>query len=87
MKVLKYEVQPGVEHQLVPMPKGAVLLDMQEQWRGLHVWAVVDPEAQNVFRDLSVVGTGWDLPGGNQAYVATAQMGSLVWHLFDGGEI
>jgi len=84
MKIFKYHLEVG-EHQQVEMPDGAVLLDMQSQHGQLVLWACVDPDANTLVRDLSVIGTGWDLPGGKQAYVATAQTGSLVWHLFDGG--
>lgn len=86
MKVFKYEVRVG-EHQGLRMPSGAVLLDMQCQGGDLMVWAAVDPGAPVLTRDLSVIGTGWELPGGKQSYVATAQtQDGLVWHLFDGGE-
>lgn len=86
MKIFKYNLEVG-EHQQVEMPDGAVLLDMQSQRGQLVLWASVDPDASPVTRDLSVIGTGWDLPGGVQAYIATAQTGSLVWHLFDGGQV
>lgn len=84
--VLRHE-----RHQRVPMPAGTVLLDMQDQNGQLTLWACVPMERgvvpDCVERDLSIVGTGHDLPGGKQAYIATAQQGPLVWHLFDGGEI
>lgn len=86
MQIWKYPLDVG-RHQRVAMPRGAVLLDMQTQAGQLVAWATVDPEAEKVERDLSVIGTGHDLPGGVQAYVGTAQTGSLVWHLFDGGEL
>lgn len=87
MKIFKYEVQPGGEHQMVGMHKDAILLDMQSQGGMLVLWAAVDPQQPIVQRDLSVIGTGWDLPCGTATYMATAQQGSLVWHLIDGGEV
>lgn len=90
MRIWKYVVKIE-RHQTVVMPKGSVLLDMQDQDGELAVWAAVPIERglhpDNVERSLSVVGTGSDLPSGEQAYVATAQQGPYVWHLFDGGEV
>jgi len=85
MQIWKYPLEVE-RHQMVVMPKGAVLLAFQTQKGQLALWASVDPDAPKVQRDLSVVGTGHDLPGGKQSYIGTAQTGSLVWHLFDGGE-
>ncbi|UFK26724.1 hypothetical protein [Roseobacter phage RDJL6] len=86
MQIWKFPIAHE-RHQMVVMPRGAVLLDLQSQKGVLTLWACVDPEKPKVQRDLSIIGTGHDLPGGKQAYIATAQQGSLVWHLFDGGEV
>ena len=86
MQIWKYtlEVERG---RRVVMPRGAVPLSFQNQ-KGLPVlWAMVDPDAPKVEREFSVVGTGHDVPSGVGAFVGTAQFGSLVWHLFDGGEV
>lgn len=86
MQIWKFNIEVD-RHQKVVMPKGAVMLDMQSQKGVLAFWACVDPNAPKVEREVSVIGTGHDLPGGEQTYIATAQQGSLVWHMFDGGEL
>lgn len=86
MKIFKYELRIE-EHQKIGTHVGAQVLDMQCQAGQLVVWMAVDPTMPTVYREFSIVGTGHDIPDGVQTYVATAQRGSLVWHLFDGGEI
>lgn len=53
-------------------------------WASVPIDRGIHPDS--VERDLSIIGTGNDLPSGQQTYVATAQQGPYVWHLFDGGE-
>jgi len=87
MRIFKYEVEVGAR-QRVSMPAGAVVLGMQQQGECLVMWAIVDPSAKLVYRAVSVIGTGWEVPEGVGRYVATAQTGDgLVWHLFDGGRV
>ena len=89
MRIWKFPLKIE-RHQMVVMPKGSVLLDMQDQDGVLTLWASVPIDRgihpDSVERDLSIIGTGHDLPSGQQTYVATAQQGPYVWHLFDGGE-
>ena len=71
-----------------PMPKGARLLAVQVQGGCPCVWAEVDPNAPLVGRRLANIGTGWDgaLDEG-LSYVGTYQIGPLVFHLYDAGEV
>jgi len=84
MQIWKFEIpQDG---SLVEMPQGARLLRVDEQYRKVMIWALVEPDAEKVNRHLLVYGTGHevetDLP-----FVGTAFVGPLVWHVFDGGEV
>lgn len=68
----------------VPMPKGAVILTVGTTHDKPCVWAIVDPAAPIIERELSVRGTGHDL-GTVGAYIGTLKMygDSLVFHVFD----
>jgi hypothetical protein len=82
--IYKYQILSG----LTPMPRGARILSTGAQHGELFVWAVVDPEAPLVGREITVVGTGGS---GHQVpdvslFVDTVQIGSFVFHVFDLGE-
>jgi hypothetical protein len=90
--IWKFKVEPS-ESFRVSMPRGATLLDVQAQGFGVKaevfVWALVDSDAPEASRHLSVVGTGHDAGHiGEAEYVGTFQLGQgvLVFHLFDLGE-
>lgn len=86
----KYVLDPAVvQAQEVAMPNGAKLLSVQSQQGLLTLWALVDTSRPTVMRKMMVFGTGQaiDLPPGPMDYVGTAQLGSLVWHLFDCGSV
>ena len=67
------------------MPRGASLLDGQFQGDSLVLWALVDPTAPEVTRDVLVAGTGHEVPS-SLTYVTTIQQSIFVWHIFDCGE-
>ena len=46
------------------------------------VWVVLDPEADKVEHELTVFGTGQEIPYGAN-YVGTFFQGPFVWHVFD----
>lgn len=88
MKIYKYML--GIrDTQTVPMTTGARILSAQVQDGAVCVWAIVDPSKPQVQRVIEMRGTGHnahavaDLP-----FIDTVQVagGSLVFHLFDGGE-
>lgn len=74
--------------QRVEMPAGARLLHVANQRDELCLWALVDAARPTVDRFIGVVGTGNPAPDidDDADYVGTAQVGSFVWHVFDGGE-
>jgi len=87
-KIYKYTLIVADE-QVVDLPAGARLLDVQDQHGQPRLWAIVDPGARLVERKLAMRGTGHDATGLEDApHVGTFQMrdGLLVFHVFDLGE-
>lgn len=74
-----------VDLQAVKMPAGSRLLTVQVQHGSPVLWAIVQPTAPVVRRDIRIVGTGHPLPAALGEYIGTFQMleGELVWHAFD----
>lgn len=75
------------DEQTVLMPEGAELLHVAEQNENLMLWARVIPTGQREVRRMILIrGTGYSI--WTQPYVGTVVTagGSLVWHVFDGGE-
>jgi hypothetical protein len=64
------------------VPRGSVLLDVQEQHSTLCLWAIVDTEQAKAPLRLGIMGTGhpWRFDGWK--YWRTVQMHGYVWHLF-----
>ena len=81
--IWKFEV-PLTDDPVVKVPAGAVFLPTALFRPGDLVgwlWAIVDSEAPKVEVGLRIVGTGHPLTEvGN--YIATAQSGPFVWHVF-----
>ena len=69
----------------IPIPKGAQLLDVQEQREEPQLWALVDPEAETVLRHFVIFGTDHTMPDDPGTYVGTYQLRSLdlVFHVFE----
>ncbi len=73
--------------QAIPMPADADLLFVAVQNEQLCLWARVIPTSEVRTRQIIIRGTGH--PIWQQPYIGSALMadGSLVWHVFDGGEV
>jgi len=86
--IWKYPLAPVENKKIIGMPKGAILLCVQAQYGNPCLWALVDSENPAVLREFSIRGTGHDARDVGQ-YVGTFQMkgGSLIFHLFDLGEM
>jgi hypothetical protein len=85
--IYKYAIKVD-DTQTIRMPKGAQILSVQCQEEQPCIWAVIDTECSNGYRQFGLVGTGHPcerLEGGK--YVGTFQLrqGALVFHLFDFG--
>jgi len=88
MVIFKYTLEVA-DLQGLYMPKGAKLLTVQNQHGRPQLWALVDLREMRVPRRIAIYGTGNEIPDYPGVYVATFQQinGSLVWHVFDKGEV
>lgn len=86
--IWKYDLQI-TSRQTLLMPRGSVPLSVQQQNGRLCLWAVVDPSAPMVGRDIQILGTGNPVRADAVlAFLGTVQMqeGALVLHVFEGGQ-
>ncbi len=83
-KIYKYPLEM-VDTQIVAMPEGAQIISVQMQGDTLCLWAIVDiePELPVTNRQIEIIGTGNLFMQTNRLYIATAQCGPLVWHVFE----
>lgn len=89
MTVWKFEL-PMNDTCCVAMPKGCVPLFVGEQRNTCCVWCLCDPTADKVSRLFRIAGTGHPIdPADTKTYIGSVLLldGSLVFHVFDLGEI
>lgn len=81
-RIYKYPVLLGA--QSIPMPEGAQVLTAQLQQGQINIWALVDPNAEEVINVIEVYGTGHDLKDTTDKhnYIGSVQQGPFVWHVF-----
>jgi hypothetical protein len=79
MTIWKYIIGNGP----ISMPKGADILDVQCQDGSIALWALIDPAEPREDRTFKVIGTGWTFDNPGHYYIATVQVGSFVWHIFE----
>lgn len=93
MTVWKFEINLlGGDDAEFQMPQGARLLHVGVQSGQfpyvVAIWALVNPTMPTVRRRLYVRGTGHVVPEGVEYVGSTITAnGSLVWHVFDEGEV
>lgn len=86
MKVIwKFPIQIQ-DYQSIRMPTGAEILAVQVQGGSPILWALVDPSAPLVSRQLRIIGTGHPISDNPGKFVDTFQLGGFVGHVFDAGE-
>jgi hypothetical protein len=85
LTIYKYLVPTAGASQEILMPKGAQLIHVNEQGGDILIWAIVEPDAPKVWREIDVVGTGWELHRIGK-HIGTAHCGTFVWHVFDTGD-
>ena len=87
MIIYKYPLY-SYRQQLVDMPRGAKLIDVQMQDGKAVLWAVVDTSHSSTKRIINCVMTGEPVPNSGivDNHIATAQHNGIVAHFFDGGE-
>ena len=79
--IWKYPLFPTINK--LPFPVGARVLTVQEQDGNLCLWVQVDVNAEREERIFTVYGTGWVMPKNPGTYVGTAQLQSLVFHVYE----
>lgn len=67
----------------VSLPQTHTILSFQEQFGKLTFWAVVDIESPEILREFRIFGTGFDIEPEGLNYLATVQVGVMVWHIFE----
>jgi hypothetical protein len=95
MEIWRYEIKPmdlDERSELsISMPRHAQLLHVETKDGQPSLWALVDPKAEKVDRNLLVYGTGHPVPLFHGKYVGTfllkaTHVTTLVFHVFDNGE-
>jgi len=73
-----------IDHQILEMPIGAKILDVQMQGETCCLWAMCDPYAAKENRSFTIRGTGQTMPDNPGKYIATFQYSyTLVFHIFE----
>jgi hypothetical protein len=86
--IWKFKVDVLETGGMTEMPKGANVISVGVQGDDITVWAMVDPGAPLVIRDIKVMGTGdpQAVSCCGYAFVGTVFLGAYVFHVFDRGE-
>jgi hypothetical protein len=74
------------DSQTIEVHYGSAILDVQVQRDSICLWVMEDLFAHRVLRTIFIVGTGNPIDHDLGAHIGTVQVGSFVWHVFDGGE-
>lgn len=76
------------DRQVIRLPEGAGVLDVQNQHERPCLWALVDPEAEAVERVFYTFGTGHEVKTRGIKYVGSYQLsgGAFVGHVFEAAE-
>lgn len=82
-KIYKYTLSK-TGRQVVVLPKGFTILDIQVQHLDICLWAIVDPNNEEEDIVFTIYGTGDTLPTKYGEYVKTFQLanGDYVFHVF-----
>ena len=88
MKIWKFELKKE-RTQLVKMPLNSEIMDIQFQNDNLVMWALVDPESEQIEVKINMYGTGLEIHNNTikDEYLTTIQDGELVWHFFMNYEV
>ena len=88
----KFQITPEDENR-IEMPKGAIPLSVGVQRGQPYLWALIDTSAPKVKRLVYPIGTGHPAEhvrvGPGACFIGTFMLseGSLVFHVFVGGEV
>lgn len=87
--VYKYDFvlgQPPDDIVTVSLPRGAMILMVEEQHGEFKLWALVDPSLPNVERKFRIAGTGHPIEiAANLKHINSMKLqdGALVFHIFE----
>jgi len=82
-KIWKYTLENS-RTQIVKMPLTSEIMDIQMQNGKPTMWAMVDPETEEIELKINMYGTGDDIHENvlKDEYLSTVQDGEFVWHFF-----
>lgn len=83
--ICKYQLDI-CDDQLIEIPYGGKILDVQIQHNDLQLWALVNPSSSLQKRQIRIHGTGHDVLNDEHLnYISTFQVhgGNLVFHVFE----
>lgn len=80
-RIYKYELAV-VDRQFIRMTRHSDILSVQVQNGKICLWASVTLDEYHEDVAFFIVGTGHNTPEGE--YLATVQIGELVWHVYKG---
>jgi hypothetical protein len=88
MKIYKY-ILTEVKTQLVKMPLKSEIIDIQIQDGNIVMWAIIDPQTEDIEVKINMYGTGEEICDSNlkEQYLATVKSYGYVWHFFMAYEI
>lgn len=85
-KIFKYELYL-LSRQVISIPIGAAILDVQSQNEKICLWAMVDETIKTELRTIDVIGTGQAFkpinPDQNRQHIGSVQHFGMVWHIFE----
>lgn len=79
----------------IDMRKGAKVLSADMHNGNIHLWALADPDGQDVIRNFAIIGTGHRIDieysrlftKCSHEFIATIQQSGFVWHIFEIKEV
>jgi hypothetical protein len=83
MVIWKYTLSVSTLQEIV-VPTGATFLCVQPQRQAVCLWALVENSVATMEkRVIEMYGTGEAMPNRPRKYIATCQMGPMVFHVFE----
>lgn len=85
-KIFKFELYL-LSRQVISIPIGANILDVQTQNEKICFWAMVDEKSKTELRTIDVIGTGQAFrpinPDQSRKHLGSVQHSGMVWHIFE----